>query len=54
MFMAAQSHPKNVEKNIESGDEVKFYFERLLKFDYALMLLASMNIALTILYVCPL
>lgn len=52
MFVAAQEiQNRNVEKNIESGEEVKFYFERLLKFDNALMLLTSMNMSLTILYV---
>jgi hypothetical protein len=51
MYLAAQQMHGTIEKNIESGDEVKFYFERLLKFDYCIMLTTSMSITLSILYV---
>jgi hypothetical protein len=45
------SEVKESGRSIENGTEVKFYFQRLLHYDYLLMLLSSVNLVLTILYV---
>ena len=37
-------------KSVEKGRETRFHFERVLNFDYCLLVYAAINIALSVLY----
>ena len=46
----SRSHEGMVSKSVEKGRETRFHFERVLNFDYCLLVFSVINIVLSVIY----
>jgi len=48
--MRAKNQEGMIKRSVEKGRETRFHFERVLNFDYCLLVFSSINIVLSVIY----